>query len=85
MESVYRFRFWNFPKSRSTEIVPDCSRASLQGVTRGKVSLDTVIHSDVWRGYNRLVYLGYKKDLRVDYQRDEFVNGKSHINGIEGF
>lgn len=68
-----------------TEIVPDCSRATLQGVIRGKVSLDTVIHSDGWRGYNGLVDLGYKKHLRVDHRSDEFVNGKSHINGIEGF
>jgi transposase len=67
-----------------TEIVPDCSRASLKGVIRGKVSLDAVIHSDRWRGYNGLVDLGYKKHLRVDHSSDEFVSNRSHINGIEG-
>jgi len=52
---------------------------------RGKVSLDSVIHSDRWRGYNGLVDLGYKRHLRVDHNKDEFVKGSSHINGIEGF
>ena len=52
---------------------------------RGKVGLDTVIHSDSWRGYNGLVDLGYKKHLRVNHGNDEFVSKGSHINGIEGF
>ena len=68
-----------------TEIVPDCSKLTLQGIIRGKVGLDTVIHSDSWRGYNGLVDLGYKKHLRVDHGNDEFVSKGSHINGIEGF
>ncbi len=68
-----------------TEIVPDCSKPTLQGIIRGKVGLDTVIHSDSWRGYNGLVDLGYKKHLRVDHGNDEFVSKGSHINGIEGF
>ena len=68
-----------------TEIVPNCSKATLQGVIRGKVDLDSVIHSDKWRGYNGLVDVGYKKHFRVDHGADEFVNDKSHINGIEGF
>ena len=68
-----------------TEIVPDCSKKTLQGVIRGRVELESVIHSDGWRGYNGLVDLGYAKHLRVDHGRDEFVRGRSHINGIEGF
>jgi transposase len=71
-----------------TELVPDCSKAVLQRAIRGKVSLDSVIHSDGWRGYDGLVDLGYKKHLRVDHGKDQFT-GKSdrtnHINGIEGF
>jgi transposase len=68
-----------------TEIVPDCRRATLQAVIRGRVSLESVIHSDGWRGYNGLVDLGYKKHFRVNHGQDEFVQGKSHINGIESF
>jgi len=44
-----------------TEIVPDCRRPTLQAVIRGRVSLESVIHSDGWRGYNGLVDIGYKK------------------------
>ena len=68
-----------------TEIAPNCSRATLQGVIRGKVDLNTVIHSDGWRGYNGLVDFGYKKHFRVHHGQDEFVKGNSHINGIESF
>jgi transposase-like protein len=39
----------------NTEIVPDCSCATLQAVIRGRVSVESVIHSDRWRGYNGLV------------------------------
>ncbi len=68
-----------------TEIVPDCSKATLQEVIRGRVSLDSIINSDGWRGYNGLVDVGYEKHLRVQHGKDEFVRGKAHINGIEGF
>ena len=68
-----------------TEIVPNCSKATLQGVIRGKVELKSVIYSDSWRGYNGLVDVGYGKHLRVDHSKDEFAKGRNHINGIEGF
>ena len=68
-----------------TEIVPDCRRATLQAVIRGRVDLESVIHSDGWRGYNGLVDLGYKKHFRVNHGQDQFVHDKSHINGIESF
>lgn len=68
-----------------TEIVPDCSRATLQAIIRGRVALDSVIYSDGWRGYNGLVDVGYGKHLRVDHSQDEFARGRNHMNGIEGF
>jgi transposase len=68
-----------------TKIVPNCSRARLQAVIRGKVDLESTIHSDGWTGYNGLVDLGYKKHYRVQHGKNEFANGTSHINGIENF
>jgi transposase len=68
-----------------TEIVPDCSRATLQAIIRGKVEVESVIHSDKWRGYNGLVDIGYSKHFRVDHRDNKFSNGRSHINGIESF
>ena len=68
-----------------TEIVPDVTKATLQGIIRGKVDVESVIHSDGWRGYHGLVDLGYDKHFRVHHGENEFVRGKSHINGIESF
>lgn len=68
-----------------TEIVPNCSRATLQGIIRARVHRLSTIYSDRWRGYNGVVDLGYRKHYRLDHGRNEFVRGRSHINGIEGF
>lgn len=68
-----------------TEIVPNVQRKTLQNIMRGKVSLDSVIHSDGWRGYNGLVDVGYSKHLRVNDSDDVFAIGDVHINGIESF
>ena len=69
----------------ATEIVPDVKKATLQKPIRGKVALDSVIHSDGWRGYHGLVDVGYARHLRVDHGRNEFANDQTHINGIESF
>ena len=72
-----------------TEVVPDWAKATLQaiirGILRGKVDLDSIIHSDGWRGYNGLVDLGYQKHFRVQHGQNEFARGRCHINGIESF
>ncbi len=68
-----------------TEIVPDCTAPILTKIIRGKTSIDSVIHSDGWRGYNGLVDFGYKKHFRVHHGENEFARGNSHINGIESF
>ena len=67
------------------EIVPDCSRATLQGIIRGRVDPESVIHSDGWRGYNGLVDLGYQKHYRVQHGENKFTNKHCYINGIESF
>ncbi|NOU00881.1 MAG: IS1595 family transposase [Gallionella sp.] len=68
-----------------TEIVPDCTKATLQGVIRGYIAPDTVIHSDGWRGYDGLVDIGFDKHFRVNHSANEFARGEYHINGIESF
>ena len=35
-----------------TEVVPDGTKATLQAMIRGRVSVVAVIHSDGWRGYD---------------------------------
>lgn len=68
-----------------TEMVPDCAKKTLQGIIRGRVNPDSVIHSDTWRGYDGLVDMGYQKHFRIKHSHDEFAKGKNHINGIESF
>lgn len=68
-----------------TEIVPNAARRTLQNIIRGRVSLDSVIHSDCWRGYNGLVDVGYSKHYRVNHSADIFAVDAIHINGIESF
>jgi len=69
-----------------TEIVPDAAAKTLQAIIRGRADIDSVIHSDGWRGYDGLVDLGYEKHFRVSHGKNEFSDGKGrHINGIEGF
>jgi transposase-like protein len=68
-----------------TEIVPDCKKATLQAIIRGRVAPEVVIHSDGWRGYDGLVDVGYSKHYRVHHGQNEFVRGNSHVNGIESF
>ena len=68
-----------------TEIVPDCASRTLQAIIRGRVSVESVIHSDMWRGYNGLVDVGFPKHFRVNHGTNEFSNTNSNINGIESF
>jgi transposase len=68
-----------------TEIVPNCKKASLQAIIRGKVELAATIHTDGFRSYDGIVHMGYRKHYRVRHDRDEFACGSAHINGIEGF
>lgn len=66
-----------------TEVVPDCSKATFQCIIRGRVELESIIHSDGWRGYDGLVDLGYQKHFRVQHGNNEFANKHSHIMALK--
>jgi len=71
-----------------TELIPDAKAKTLQGVIRGRVSVESVLMTDGWRGYNGLVDIGYNKHFRIKKYRKEgspFTDGDVHINGIESF
>ena len=69
-----------------TEIVPDAKSATLQAIVRGHADIESVIHTDAWRGYDGLVDLGFEKHFRVNHAQNEFSSGNgNHINGIESF
>lgn len=68
-----------------TEIVPNCQKKTLQAIIRGKIDVSAMVNTDGWRGYDSLVDVGYDRHFRVRHGQDEFVQGASHINGIESF
>lgn len=59
-------------------------RPILQAIILGRVSPDSVIHWDGWRGYDGLVSVGYPKHYRVDYGPN-VGRVPRHLNGIERF
>src|SRR5918993_4815765 len=68
-----------------TEIIPNCKKANIQAIIRGKEELSATLHTDGFRSYDGIVHMGYQKHYRVHHDRDEFVRGAAHINGLEGF
>ena len=66
------------------EVVQNCSKAELIPIIQGKILEGSTIHSDGWKAYDGLVLNGYNH-YRVYHSHDEFVRGKSHVNGIESF
>jgi transposase len=68
-----------------TQIVPDCRRRTLRKAILGRISLESIIHSDGWCGYDGLVDMGYQKHLRVNHDAHQFAVRKNHVNGIESF
>jgi len=67
------------------DVLENCSREALEAVIKGRVSPDSVIHTDGWAGYDGLIDIGFKKHFRIHHSRDEFAQGRNHINGIEAF
>lgn len=64
--------------------IRNCTKRELMPVIKGKILEGTTIHTDGWNSYDGLILNGYKHK-RVYHSKDEFVRGKSHVNGIESF
>jgi transposase len=65
------------------DIVRNVSAKTLLSNTIKKVRKGSIVYTDKWRGYDSLVFSGYKH-LSIDHQKI-FAKGKVYINGIEGF
>ena len=69
-----------------TQIVKNCYANKLIPILSQFSELDeSVIYSDCWKAYDGLVDYGAKAHYRVKHSKNEFANGKKHINGIENF
>ena len=69
-----------------TELVPACSKTTLQGVIHGLIAPDTVIHSEGWRGYDGLVDVGFGKHFLIQHGNNQIADAESQSdNNIESF
>ena len=67
----------------SVSIVTDVKAESLMNETVKKVRRGSIVYTDKWRGYDSLMFCGYRH-LNIDHKY-KFKQGKVYINGIEGF
>lgn len=64
--------------------VPDIKQKSLERIIKERIPLKSKVYSDTWKSYAGLVGLEYVH-ATVDHGKEEYVSGKIHINGMEGF
>jgi transposase len=67
----------------SVDVVPNVGAKTLMNMTIKKVRRGSVVYTDKFRGYDALMFCGYRH-LKVDHGK-YFANGKVYINGLEGF
>jgi len=65
------------------EIVKNVKAKTLLTSTIKKVRKGSIVYTDKWKGYDSLIFNGYKH-LSVDHSK-MFGKGDVYINGIEGF
>jgi transposase-like protein len=68
-----------------THIIPNAKAETLLPLIRSHADESVIVNTDGWRGYDGLVDMGYRQHYRVNHGQNEFVRGKRHVNGIEGF
>jgi len=66
------------------ELITECTKPELQGIIKRKIKRRTSIFSDTLTSYKGLVGLGYIHKT-VDHGMEIYVDGRVHINGMEGF
>lgn len=66
-----------------THIIPNAKTSTLMPIIQGKVTPDSIVYTDYWRGYNALDIAEFKH-YRINLSK-LFANKHNHINGIENF
>ena len=64
-----------------TREIPDAAGKTLVPIIERKVTPDSIVYSDSWRGYNALDVSSFKH-FRLNHS-ELFAEGRNHINGIE--
>lgn len=68
-----------------TQVIPRATKKNILPILQGKILEETTVHTDGWKSYDGLIDVKNFKHYRVYHSKNEFVRGKSHINGIESF
>ncbi len=66
-----------------TKIIPNASSSTLIPIIANKITPDSIVYTDSWRGYNALDVSEFKH-YRSNHS-ELFADGASHINGIKIF
>ena len=66
------------------ELIPDAQKKILEKIIRKRIEEGGEVFSDKHTGYKGLVGLGYDHQT-VNHGKEEYTNGRIHINGMEGF
>ena len=61
-------------------VVPDTTRATLQGFVRSRTADDAMVYTD-----EAMAYRGLPNHQTVGHRVGEWVNGQAHTNGLESF
>lgn len=67
-----------------SEVVPDVSNNTLEGIIKNHVKEGSTISTDEFKSYYHLNKRGYKHGY-VHHGIKEYVNGIHHVNTLEGF
>ena len=68
-----------------TQIIKNASKATLMPIVKELIDqVDSVVYTDGWKGYDGLVFNGYKHK-RVNHSKQYSNRVGTHINGIENF
>jgi transposase-like protein len=67
-----------------TKVVPNVAKKTLQPIIEENVLDGTTVHTDELKSYKGLKKVGFNHQT-VNHAAGEYVNGKSHVNGMENF
>ncbi len=67
-----------------TKVVPNVRKRTLQPIIAENVEPGGTVHTDELRSYSGLEQAGYTHKT-VNHGAGEYVDGSSHVNGIEGY
>ncbi|MCY4002697.1 MAG: IS1595 family transposase [Rhodospirillales bacterium] len=66
------------------KVVPNVRKRTLQPIIEENVARGSTVHTDELRSYLSLAKAGYTHRT-VNHSDDEYVDGDSHVNAVEGF